>query len=209
MIRVSLAALLLAACGPEPSSLVPTAVPTGSTGVSSGSPLERYFPLVEGTLFFYDVETLSDHPSNGALSARVNRLSATSGMFKIGATTQKITYEPDGVVATDQGGERTYLLKAPLEKGTKWLGEHGGAVEIVDADAVVSVTAGSFTGCVVTHETRGGDVPKDVTTTYCPDVGIVELSLKSAAMVQRASLRQFGPPVDLGPEGVTHTVSPE
>ncbi|MFO0614386.1 MAG: hypothetical protein U0414_17495 [Polyangiaceae bacterium] len=211
MIRVSLLALCVAGCGADPgsSASVPTGAPTSSTAVSSGSPLERYFPLVDGHLYSYDVDTLSDHPSTGALSASVSRTGPTTGTFRIGSTTRQIQYEPDGVAATEPSGDRAYLLKAPLVEGTSWLGARGGQIRIVNAHATVAVGAGTFVECVVTEEKRGGDFPKDVTSTYCPDVGLVELSIKSPAAVERASLKQFGPPVNLGPEGVTHTVTPE
>lgn len=213
LIRASLVAALVAGfgagCGPEPVATVPTASPTGSTTASSGSPLERYFPLVNGNIYAYDVETLSDAPSTGALSASVTRQTPTSGTFRIGSTTRRIQYEADGVAATEPSGDRAYLLKAPLTEGTSWLGARGGQIRIVNAHAQVSVLAGTFVECVVTEEKRAGDFPKDVTTTYCPDVGIVELAIKQPGSLQRATLKSFGPPVDLGPEGVTHTVTPE
>lgn len=208
MIRVSLLLVLVAGCGPEPTATVPTTPPTGPA-VSSGSPLERYFPLVEGNIYSYDVDTLSDHPSTGALSATVSRIGPTSGTFRIGATTRRIQYEPDGIVATEPNGDRAYLLKAPLTEGTSWLGAGGGEIRIVNAHAAASVTAGQFVECIVTEEKRAGDFPKNVTTTYCPDVGLVELAIKAPGSLQKASLKQFGPPVNIGPEGVTHTVSPE
>jgi hypothetical protein len=209
MIRVSLLVVCVAGCGPEPGPIVPTAEPSSHPAVSSGSPLERYFPLVDGHVYGYDVDTLSDHPSTGALSAAITRTSPTSGTFRIGSTTRRIQYEEDGIAATEPNGDRAYLLKGPLTEGTTWLGAQGAQIRIANAHASVSVPAGTFVECVVTEEKRFGDFPKDVTTTYCPDVGIVELSIKSQASVQRASLKQFGPPVDLGPEGVTHTVTPE
>jgi hypothetical protein len=69
----------------------------------------------------------------------------------------------------------------------------------------VSVPAGSFQGCVTTQEERLGDAPIKMVTTYCPEVGIVTLEAQAGSRVERASLKQFGPPVDLGPEGVTRT----
>lgn len=208
MIRASLLVVFVAGCGPEPAPTVPIASSTAPT-VSSGSPLERYFPLVEGNIYSYDVDTLSDHPSTGALSAAVSRTGPTAGTFRIGATTRRIQYESDGIVATEPNGDRAYLLKAPLTEGTSWLGAGGGEIRIVDAHATAAVAAGTFVECVVTEEKRAGDFPKNVTTTYCPDVGLVELSIKAPGSVQKATLKQFGPPVNIGPEGVTHTVSPE
>ena len=204
----SCAVLVLASCGPEPPASTPSSTPTGVIA-SSGFPLERYFPLVNGNLYNYEVETLSDAPSIDALHASVTRITPTSGTFRIGATTRRIQYEPDGVAATEPSGDRAYLLKGPLEAGTSWLGAQGGQIRIADVHARVSVPAGTFVECIVTEEKRAGDFPKDVTTTYCPDVGIVELSIKSAGALQKATLKSYGPPVDLGPEGVTHTVTPD
>lgn len=209
MIRASLFALGLAACGPEPTATVPTTDTTAPIHASSGTPFEKYFPLVQGNIYSYDVETLSDQPSMGALSATVTRTGPTSGTFRIGSTTRTIQYDAEGVAATEPSGDRAYLLKAPLQEGTAWLGARGGQIRIVNAHAAVKVTAGTFVECIVTEEKRAGDLPKDVTTTYCPDVGIVELAIKTTGAMQRATLKAFGPPVDLGPEGVTHTVTPE
>lgn len=64
----------------------------------------------------------------------------------------------------------------------------------------VTTQAGSFTGCITTIEERRGDVLVRVSTTLCPDVGIVWLEVQSGGAVERAELVYHGPPVDVGPD---------
>lgn len=206
-----LAAMTLAAgCGGAPEA--PTQpgwsrAPDGVKGVSSGSTAERFFPLVDGNAYHYETVTLGDEAvsSGGLLMARVHRSSATSGELRLPTSTRRIEYASDGVVSVGATGERTYVLKEPLARGNAWPGEHGGQTRITATDVSLTVPAGTYAGCVTTEELRGGDAPMRVTTTYCPDVGIVSLEAQAGARVERASLRQYGPPVDIGPEGVTRT----
>ena len=49
---------------------------------------------------------------------------------------------------------------------------------------------------------HGGGMPLQILTTYCPDVGIVQLDAARGQQVERATLQSFGAPMDLGPDGV-------
>jgi hypothetical protein len=69
-------------------------------------------------------------------------------------------------------------------------------------DAAVTVTAGSFSGCVETHEVRGGDVPLSVVALFCPEVGMVSRVVTSGPKRETLTLKSFGEPVDLGPDSV-------
>jgi hypothetical protein len=44
-----------------------------------------------------------------------------------------------------------------------------------------------------------------VATTFCPDVGIVLLEAASGAAIERAELKSYGPPVEIGPDGLSVT----
>jgi hypothetical protein len=183
----------------------------GVTNVSSGSALERFFPLVDGTLYNYTTEVFSDAPTSGQglLVARVHRESPTKGELRLPTATRHIEYAPDGVVSIGSTGQRSYVLQSPLAVGKTWSAEGGAQVKVTEMDIPVTVPAGTFQGCVRTQEEHFGDAPRKMITTYCPDVGIVMLEAQSGSRVERASLKQFGPPVDLGPEGVTHTTGNE
>jgi len=203
-------ALLSAACGgSDEVAQKPAWLQAGSAGPigPSSSPLERYFPSVDGTVFQYETVSYSDAPKagNGLLMASAHRTSSTRGELRLPGATRSIEYVPDGVVTTGPTGERWYLLQTPLTVGRSWNGPRGAPVTVLDVDVAETVPAGTFQGCVRTAELHTGDDPKKIVTTYCPDVGIVILEEQSAAGMERASLKHFGPPVDIGPEGVTKT----
>jgi hypothetical protein len=73
---------------------------------------------------------------------------------------------------------------------------------VIRVNAVVEVPAGRYDDCVQTLERRGGDRPLSVATTFCPEVGIVLLEAASGAAMERAELKSYGPPVEIGPDGV-------
>ncbi len=197
---ITAALLMMSACGPpaEPSS--PAADPGRGPALSSGTALERLFPLQDRHVYQYVAET--DSGQQDGLVIQVSRSDALGGTLQLPGGRKHFRYQSDGVQLTPPTGAPVYVLKQPLTPGNRWRGEHGGTVEIVAVDASVTVPAGLFTGCVTTVEQRGGDRPLRVTTTFCPDVGIVQLEATSGAQLERASLRSYGPPVDIGPDGV-------
>jgi hypothetical protein len=204
----SLAALSLVAFACGPTAAPPQNPSFGDPGdgvvdVSSGTALERYFPIVHGNLWHYD--TASDEGERGRLLVRARRTSATEGELVTPGGTRRIAYTTEGVGLL---GLSVYVLKAPLAAGTSWTGEHRGRARIEAANVSVTVPAGRFDGCVVTVEERGGDVPVRYTTTFCPDVGIVVLDVETGRAHERAELRSYGPPVNLGPEGTSMTSPP-
>jgi hypothetical protein len=204
-------AAIAAGCGGAGETPAPAPgwnrAPDGAKGVSSGSEAERFFPLVDGNAYHYETVALGDEAvsQGGLLMTRVHRSGPTTGELRMPSGTRRIEYVPDGVVSTSKTGERTYVLKMPLSQGNAWPGEHGGQTRITAVGVSITVPAGNYTGCISTEELRGGDAPMRVTTTYCPDVGIVSLEAQGGARVERAQLKQYGPPVDLGPEGLTRS----
>jgi hypothetical protein len=193
-----MAAAAMAACGslPEPSAPPPPA--PDPSAVSSGTALERFFPLVDGHIYQYAVER-----SNGEepMVVRAGRSSARGGTLQLPGGEKRFEYTAEGIHLV-AGGAPVFVLKEPLTVGNSWRGEHGGTVEIVEVDATAEVPAGSYTGCVKTLERRGGDRPMQVATTFCPEVGIVVLEAASGGEMERAALTSYGPPLDLGPDGV-------
>ncbi|MDI1443194.1 hypothetical protein [Polyangium sp. 6x1] len=201
----SLSGLALAACGPAAPEPRPsfTAPGDGAVGVSSGTQIERYFPLVHGNLWHY--ETTSDDGERGLLLVRARRTSASEGELVTPTGARRVAFTSEGVALL---GRSVYVLRAPIAAGMSWTGEHGGWTRIVAVGQSVTVPAGRFDGCVVTVEDRGGDVPVRYTTTFCPDVGITVLDVEARAAHERAELRSYGPPVNIGPEGTSVTTTP-
>jgi hypothetical protein len=169
---------------------------------SSGTQLEQLFPLQDRHIYSYVTE--SDQ-GQGMLTATVSRPGAAGGDLRMGGNTKSFKYAGDGVVLVRGGSAPVYVLKQPITVGTSWRGEHGGTVKIITVNAIIDVPAGHFSGCVQTLEERGGDRPLRVATTFCPDVGIVLLEAASGAAIERAELKSYGPPVEIGPDGLSVT----
>ncbi len=190
--------LLANGCAPPPAA-PPPAQPAPQP-FTSGTPAERWFPLVQGHIYQYATRQ-GDDPNEGLLVVTARRGAATSGALQLPNKTRSFQYGADGVRLLGAGSQ-PYVLKMPLAVGTRWRGEHGGEVSITAVGASVQVPAGPFQDCITTREARGGDVPLTVTTTFCPEVGIVLLDAASGGQSERAALRSYGPPVNLGPDGV-------
>ena len=170
-----------------------TAAPP-STAAQSGSAVERYFPLEEGKLYTYATRAGEE---TGTLSLTVRRPDPARGSLTVvgSSTVKRFAYTPDAVGY--EGG--AVLLRAPLEVGASWPGEHGGATRIdaIDADAVVP--AGRYGGCVRTVEEGGRPPGSRYTTTYCPGIGMVLLEVKAPEGEVRAELTAYGAPVAMAP----------
>lgn len=189
---------ILAGCGAEPPPPAPMPAPTAA--LSSGTSLETLFPLVDRYQYHYATES---DAGQGMLIARVRRDRPDGGSLQMPAGSKRFTYEADGILLQREGMMPVYVLKQPVQIGNKWRGEHGGWVEIAEVSTTVQVPSGTYDGCVKTLEERGGDQPLRVVTTFCPDVGIVQLDAVSGGQFERAVLESYGPPVELGPDGVT------
>jgi hypothetical protein len=187
-------------CTPEPAPKPATKPRPPPVVAQSGTALERFFPLNDQHVYQYTTESDKGEDS---LIIYMERYGATRGGLRMDGATKRFEYVTDGVLLSSaSGGAPIYVLKEPLEVGNEWRGEHGGTVSIVAIETEIKVPAGTFQGCVVTVERRQGDRPLEVTTTLCPEVGIVMLDVASDGDAEHARLKSYGPPVDLGPDGV-------
>lgn len=157
---------------------------------ASGSSVEQYFPLEEGRLYSY---VTTEGTETGMLVAKVHRTDATHGELRLSNATKRFVYSPAGV-AYDNG---LFILKAPLEVGATWPGEHGGTTRVASVDAAPKVQAGSYSGCVQTVEEGGRPPGSKFVTTYCPGVGMVLLEVQAAGGEARAELKSYGAPVKI------------
>lgn len=156
----------------------------------SGSSAEQYFPLEEGRIYHY-VTTEGGDP--GMLVAKVHRTDATHGELRLSNATKRFVFTPGGV-AYDGGA---FILKAPLDVGASWPGEHGGTTRVATIDAAPRVLAGSYSSCLQTIEEGGRTPGAKYTTTYCPGVGMVLLEIKAAGAEARAELKSYGLPIKI------------
>jgi hypothetical protein len=165
--------------------------------------VSRFLPTATDRIWVYDVE--ADDPSaRGMFISRMHRVDATRFELRTGSLGRMLEYRPDGIV---QPASQTYLLKAPVSVGSRWPGEGGSEVRVAAVDRTMRTAAGVFTGCIETVQTVSVPEKRTTTTVYCPDVGIVELGVEAAPegrlVSERARLRSFGAPVDVGQSGVT------
>ena len=185
--------LLAAGCGGSaPEAAAPPAGPKKTITEAL-----RYLPLKHDTVFSYDtwVESTGER---GLLVMQVTRPREGRADLKIGNKVQRLELVPDGVRHVGGG----YLLKTPLSNGAKWQGMSG-AVTVIDVDRIAEVPAGKFVGCIETHEeAQTAEASTKVVSVYCPEVGLVSLSVEGArgADYDRESvvLKTFGPRVDIG-----------
>jgi hypothetical protein len=172
----------------------------GAQNVSSSSPFEKFFPLVDGNVYAY--QTLNEMNATGALMARVHRTDATHGELQYPNGSKRFSIVPDGITVELPSGTR-YVLRAPLQEGTSWQGEHDGRSRILKVNAEIETLAGKFSGCVQTLEERLGDTPVRYATTFCPGVGVVLVEAATGVNLERAELKSYGEPQAVGPDGVT------
>lgn len=187
-----LSALALAACAEVPQgegARSPSAVAAPAT---SGSAVERFLPLKADTVFSYHAwRPESSEPE--LLILQVERPTATLANLRSGSSVKRLEFVADGVRLVTGG----YLLKAPLSEGADWAGP-AGRVRISAVEREVNVPAGRFVGCLETTESdaRAGSL-RTISTTYCPDVGIVKFSVEAEGRQERFELQSFGPRVDI------------
>jgi hypothetical protein len=194
--RLAIACLLLTSCkgaqAPAPPPVQVTSAPP--------SAVSRFFPLVDGTQWAYDAE--EDGTTNKGLFV-TRAKAAGAGRFTLvtGQRSHTIEVRSDGIARVDTGN---YVLRAPLTAGATWPGEGGAMVRVGAVDTMVTVPAGQFVGCVETVEELRKSTDallRRVTTTYCPDVGIVSLHAEAwegaRHQGERAVLRSFGKPVTI------------
>lgn len=182
----TLALATLGGCGGDgaPPPRAPSPPP------ASGSGFEPYFPLEDGKIYHY---VTREGGETGMLVAKVHRSDPTHGELRTSSGAKRFEIAADGV--RYEGG--AYLLKAPIEVGTSWPGEHGGTTAIAATELTVEVPAGRYTSCVRTVE-EGGRIPgARYENTYCPGVGMVLLVVTAAGNEARAELKSYGMPVTI------------
>jgi hypothetical protein len=193
---LALACVLLASCGtPKAAPVPPSAVATAPE-----SAVSRFFPLVDGTQWAYEAE--EDETGNkGVFVTRAKAMAGPRFALVTGQRSRIVEVRAEGITRVETGA---YLLRAPLEKDSEWPGESGAVVRVGAIDRIVDVPAGKFVGCLDTVEEQrgaGNEPMRRITTTYCPDVGIVALHAEAwdngRHVGERAALRSFGKPISI------------
>lgn len=129
----------------------------------------RLYPMAAGSAWSYDVDA-GDGTTVLAI-ARVASVGEGVAAIQGGEGTTQYELRADGIYRIERGG---YLLKAPLRPGARWSSGGGMEAEVTAMDAALETPAGQFRGCVEVVE-RGSPTGAVITTTYCPDVGPVQV----------------------------------
>lgn len=183
--------LLLVGCGARAAP----AGPPPPRLARPAQPIERLVPLPHDHVYVYElVPEGGGEP--GVLILGVQRRGSRAELGS-GDHRQRLELSAEGVEYVAGG----WLLKLPLEPGARWRGAFG-EVRVTAVEQTVSVPAGEFQHCVQTTESATTpSASRRVTTTFCPDVGIVELyseqQVGAEYHAERARLRSFAPKVDL------------
>jgi hypothetical protein len=172
---------------------------SGQQNAMSGSKAERFFPLVDGMVYTY--ATFNEVGEQGLLVARVHRSDGLRGELRFPTGAKAFEIAPDGIMLRSRSGEASYVLKLPLAVGTSWRGEHGGQSRILSTETVIQTPAGRYEGCVQTLEERLGDRPTRYSTTFCPEVGVVQIEVATGANFEKAALKSYAPPMRMREDG--------
>lgn len=205
-------ALLLAASGASCSAASTSAAgpdaflapPDGVSGVTSNTSVERYFPLIDGTIYNY--RTTAEDGDPGMFILRVRRVDETHGelLYKNG-TRKRFAYSPEGVRIQPSGN---FVLAAPVKAGVTFRGQNGCPARIEEVGMAIDVKAGSYSDCVRVVEQCAGDRRIRFSSTLCPDIGVVVMDAESGTTYDHAELVSAGPPIDLT-DGTTVIPGPE
>ena len=130
---------------------------------------ERLYPLTLGSAWSYDVDA-GDGEAVLAITRVVEAGPGYAGVLG-GEGVRRYELRPDGVFQGALGG---YLLKAPIAANASWDAGRGVTARVAETGVAVETAAGRFSGCVRVVE-EGAASGAVVRTTYCPDVGPVEV----------------------------------
>ncbi|MBL8957417.1 MAG: hypothetical protein JNK82_41975 [Myxococcaceae bacterium] len=143
---------------------------TGKGQAAQVSPVAEYYPLAVGNTWAYEGTMLG-----GPAKFDIHILSEDQGRF---TDSQQNVLRVDGFGIRD---EKRYLLRTPLEVGTKWNNvvsiSSYEQYSIIEAGQACDAPAGAFKGCVVV-ESRNKDEGSRLlvaTLTFAPRVGLVRI----------------------------------
>lgn len=133
--------------------------------------MAEYYPLAVGNSWTYDIEFLGQKDKQ-----EISIVKEEKGRF---------TDSAGNVLLVDTYGirdEKRYLLRTPLEVGTKWNNVVSVSsyeqYQIVEAGQDCVVPAGTFKNCVVVESRNKSDGEKTLvnTLTFAPRVGLVRIA---------------------------------
>ncbi len=191
MMRSLALLVLVAAAG---CSSAPAAAPAAAK-VSYSLPAMRWLPPADDAVYAYRTENMVEGGA-GVLNLRFRKLGDDTVELTSPGRTETLRYTASGIVRERTGN---LLLRLPIEPGSSWPAGPGSSAHFGRTDVAVTCEAGSFKGCVEVVEERKTPVPGSITTTFCPDVGIVRIETRAdePPVHEKVELRSFGKPIDI------------
>ena len=145
---------------------------------------ERLYPLEEGNVWSYNVDTGEAVPTL-AISRVVARLGERVEVSSNDQPPQVYELRAQGIY---RPALEVWLLRVPIREGETWPSARGMTARVVSTAVQVETEAGAFRGCVQVDES-GGEEPRSVRTTYCPEVGPVAIESSMQLEVTEAPVR--------------------
>ena len=174
-------------CGPKaPAEGAPEAV-----AEEKPPELHQMLPLKDQTVSNFRMTT--DLGDEGILVLEIYRPRPELAELRIAGRAQRLAIEDNRISQTTGG----ILLETPLKKGHAFIGSFG-TVTISETGQLVTVPAGTYSGCLTTVE-ESTRPPKRSTSTYCPGIGLVLMEVESfgeSAGLVRTELSYHGPRVE-------------
>ncbi len=151
---------------------------TGDEGPMTSA---RLFPMIEGAVWSYHIDTGTPLPALGIL--RVVRSSgADAALAPDGGDETRYERMPDGIRIV--GNVEAWVLHDPIVVGTEWDGRGGRRARIAAVDLHIELQGGVFDRCVRVEE-LGSENRIDQATIYCPDVGPVVVESSTTTEITR------------------------
>jgi hypothetical protein len=145
---------------------------TGSSPAASSSALD-YYPLLPGWGWSYEIER-EGMPVLALYSVAEHRADVV--VVKHGEERIEYALLPDGIARREGNQPGDYVLKSPLRAGFVWPLSAGTAT-VAEAGKTVTLPSGTYRDCAVVEEVRR-DPNRVARTTYCRDIGPVEIELR-------------------------------
>jgi hypothetical protein len=152
-----------------------------TSGSSSSCGALDYYPLLPGRGWAYEVER------EGATVLALYRVAdwrADLAVVQHGEERIEYALLPDGIARREGGLAGDYLLRGCVRAGSTWPVAAGTAT-VAEVGKTATLPAGTFHDCAVIEEVRRE--PNRVTrTTYCRDVGPVEIEMRVFSPLKQA-----------------------
>ena len=130
--------------------------------------VHRFFPLAQGSAWSYDVQ-IGDGSSTLAIS-RVTNIKGTSATVEVAGQIHHYELRDEGIWRVDRG---VWLLRKPLKTGASWASVKNGRAQVIATGRLFKGQLGMHANCI---EIRESNAEQTTLSTYCPDVGLVQLT---------------------------------